>query len=867
MSIAPFRFRPCAPLVVWGTSLLLLQAVALWLWSPNAHAQDTPQQRADALVAQMTTDEKLDLVASGTNGVPRLGIPPLAYRDGPNGVGEGEQGVTALPNAVTLGAAWDPKLAHRYGVALGEEVRAKGFTGLLGPTIEPLRNPLWGRAAETYGEDPFLNAQMAVQEVRGIQSAKVLAQIKHFAVNTQEYGRFGIPLTRPGTNSEVSLRTLEEIYFAPFKAAVQQAQAASVMCSYVRINGTPSCQNPRTLGILKGWGLVGFVAPDAVFAIRNVLAAANAGVDNFQLGAFPPGTERSMLASALASGDLSQARLDDAARRIVLAMAQVGLLDAPAPSEQAVASTRAHRKLATKVAAEASVLLKNERSGKGGRVLPLGRSDRSIAVIGYDAGAATQTEEGGSPAVLPSRAPISPLDGIRDRAPSRTKVSYAKGTRGVVPLPVVPSDVLTPASGSGPGLSGTFYASAAPCCTGSAITTRVDPTIDFATPSTGAPSLLQSIPGTSASSARWTGTLTPPESGRYRFSLTFAGNAKLFIDGRQVVSGDTEFVQSGDGGYPGAADVSYHGVVDLRAGQPIPITVEYATSDSLGGAELHLGWQPPEPKLRAKAVKAARTADAAVVFVNDVTSEGMDRTSLSLPGDQDDLIRAVAKANPHTVVVLHTASAVLMPWRNKVAAIVEAWYPGQQSGDAIAKTLFGDIDPSGRLPVTFPASETQNPTVRPPVQTTGLDNVVEFTEGLQVGYRYYDAHGQKPLFPFGFGLSYTSFELSGLKVKPDGSGGERLSVRVENTGDRAGAEVVQAYVGFPSGAGEPPRQLKAFAKVSLKPGQTRRVKMRLDPASFEIFDETSNSWVRPSGKFRIYVGTSSRDLPLKANLT
>ena len=286
-------------------------------------------------------------------------------------------------------------------MALGEEVRAKGFTGLLGPTIEPLATRS-GAAPQRPTARFRPDSQMAVQEVRGIQSAKVLAQIKHFAVNTQEYGRFGIPLTRPGTNSEVSLRTLEEMYFAPFRAAVQQAQAASVMCSYVRINGTPSCQNPQTLGILKGWGLLGFVAPDAVFAIRDVLAAANAGVDNFQLGAFPPGTERSMLASALASGDLSQARLDDAARRIVLAMAQVGLLDAPAPSEQAVASTRAHRKLATKVAAEATVLLKNKQGGKGGRVLPLGRSDRSIAVIGYDAGGATQTEEGGSPAVLPS---------------------------------------------------------------------------------------------------------------------------------------------------------------------------------------------------------------------------------------------------------------------------------------------------------------------------------------------------------------------------------------------------------------------------------------------------------------------------------
>ena len=292
-----------------------------------------------------------------------------------------------------------------------------------------------------------------------------------------------------------------------------------------------------------------------------------------------------------------------------------------------------------------------------------------------------------------------------------TKISYAKGTSGVVPLPLVPARVLTPSSGPGPGLYGEFFTDRAPTFSGSSATTRVDPTIDFKTTGSGGPSVLQPIPGTSAGSVRYSGTLTPPETGTYRFSLTAAGSMELRIAGEDVISGDAEFVQGGEGGFPGAPPVSFQGTAHLTAGQPVPIEVEYATNSSIGGAELHLGWQLPAKiaSLQKQAVKAARASDVAVVFANDVTAEGMDRPDLALPGDQDDLIEKVAAANPRTIVVLHTASAVTMPWRKQVKAIVEAWYPGQQSGTAIAKTLWGDVDPSGRLPVTFPNSDSQGP--------------------------------------------------------------------------------------------------------------------------------------------------------------
>ncbi len=829
-------------------------ALALTVAPAAAHAQ-SPEDRAAQLVAKMTTDEKLDFVASGVKGVSRLGIPPLVLRDGPSGVGEGEAGVTSFPTSVTLGSTWDPALARRVGAALGTELRGKGGTVLLAPTIEPLRNPLWGRAPETYGEDPVLNARLATDTVRGIQSAKVLAQIKHFTANTQEFGRFGLPLGAPGVSSQVAERTLQEIYFPPFKAAIKDGKAGSVMCSYNRVNGTPVCQTPKLINTVKSWGLRGFVGIDAVFAVRDVAAAAAAGVDNFQLQTFPPGGERAALAS------VPQARVDDAARHILVGMAQTGLLEAGVSPKQPTVSTAAHRALASRVAAEGTVLLKNAR-----HVLPLERSDRSIAVIGSDAGKGTQTQEGGSPAVG-GGTPITPLDAIRRQAPAGTKVAYAAGTRGVVPLPGVPASVLTPASGSGHGLSGDFFADRAPTFTGTPTATRVDPTIDFDT-STDATTtqVFETIPDTNgASSGRWTGTLTPPKTGQYRFSLTFSGNAKLYLDGKRLIAGDTEFVQGKNAGYPGAPDVSYHGTVDLTAGKAVPIRVEYATNASIGGAVLKLGWQPPEPWLRQAAVDAARKADKAIVFVNDVSAEGMDRTSLSLPGDQDDLVRAVAKANPNTVVVLHTAGAVAMPWKNQVAGIVEAWYPGQQSGAAIADVLFGRVDPSGRLPLSFPAAGTKNPAITVPSDTTGADNTRTFGEGLKVGYRWYDAAKEKPLFPFGFGLSYTTFRMSGLRVRKAGSGAT-VSVRVKNTGTRTGSQTVQVYVGFPAAAGEPPRQLKAFRKVTLKAGRSSVVRLSLGADSFQVFDADKHARTTAKGRFRVFAGSSSRDLPLAASL-
>jgi beta-glucosidase len=828
-----------------GTRVALALAFAATICAARrAGAVDPAVVRADALLAQMTRDEKLAFAVSGAAGVPRLGIPGQAFSDGPNGVGHGAAGVTAFPNAEVLAATWDTALAGRFGTALGDEASGKGLNVLAAPTINILRTPRWGRAAETFGEDPYLSGQIVAAEIVGMQSHQLIAQVKHFAANNQEIGRFGNPLGMPALSPaidvEASERTLQEIYFPAFKAAVQQGQAGSVMCSYPRINGVYACQNPGSLGTLKNdWGFLGFVGPDSTLAIRDTLAAANAGVDNFLLGGV--GTPAVQVLP-----QVSAARLDDMVRRMLTAMIRVGLLDHPNHGDPgAVVTTPAHLALASQIAAEGSVLLKNDRD-----VLPLGANVKSIAVIGYDAGPNTQTMEGGSPAVLGGPV-VSPLDGITARAGGAAQVKYVAGTLGVVPLPIVPASVLTPSSGSGPGLLGTYYASMDQ--SGPAVDSSVSPTLDF-----------DKALGTGVHSARWTGTLLPPTSGTYRFSVAGSGITRLLIDGKLILSGNNEGVNGAALGFPGSPAISAQGVAILTAGVPASIVVEDSIGSSIAGSAFHLGWQPPDRQPIDDAAAAARDADVAVVFANDVTGEGMDRTSLSLPGDQDQLIAAVAAANPRTVVVLHTAGAVLMPWLDQVAAVVQAWYPGQQSGDAIAAVLFGDVAPSGHLMMTFPANEEQGPTAQP-AQYPGVDNVVHYDEGVFVGYRYYDQFLQQPLFPFGHGLTYTSFALDRLSVTRRRSTNYGVTVRVQNTGKRDGAAVVQVYVRFPASAEEPPNQLKGFAKVFLKAGRSRYVRIELDRPSFETFSDGAGWHVEP-GSYQLRVGFSSRDLPLASSV-
>ena len=825
--------RPHGVLAALAATVLLVsvagqaRAAAARPWMDTGQS---PQTRAQRLLVQMTLDEKITMLhgdgfafnAGYAGHVPantQLGIPDLYLSDGPNGVGNGSTGVTAFPAAVNGAATWDTDLMRRYGSAYGDEQSAKGHNIALAPTINILRTPKWGRAAETFGEDPYLTGRIAAAETAGTQGRHVIATPKHFAANNQE-------LFRSGIDVRVSERALREIYFPGFEAAVRDGGAGAVMCAYPRINGTYACENPGTLGTLKtDLGFDGLVMSDWG-ATHSTVGSANAGLDLEMPGGTLLGPEYfgTALKAAVLAGQVTMATIDDKVRRILTSMFRIGLFDhPPTGGKDTTASTPAHRDLARDLSAQGTVLLKNDRG-----VLPL--NARSLAVIGDDAGQNAQIGMGGSAAVNPTGTVSTPIDGITARAGAAVKVTYARGTLGTKPLPVLSGGPL------GSGFAASYYSSSD--LSGPPTITRTEPSVDLTAAPAGLPA---------SWSARWTATFTPPATGAYRFSLDGAGDASLYVGGRRVLTNHQEF-----------SGVS-HAVVDLTAGQAVPISVEYSSAAALTGPALHLGWAAPDPALTGDAVTAARDADAAVVFVNDVTSEGSDRTTLALPGDQDRLIQAVAAANPRTVVVLNTSGPVLMPWLGRVAGVVEAWYPGQEDGNAIASVLFGDVDPGGKLPMTFPADERQGP-AKTPAEYPGDGVTVHYDEGVLVGYRWYDAKNEKPLFPFGHGLSYTTFRYSGLRATRDA-----VQVRVTNTGRRAGTEVAQLYLGMPASAGEPPNQLKGFQKVRLSPGRSATVTFRLGTRALSIWD--GGRWRVPAGTYRVTVGDSSRDIHATAHFT
>jgi beta-glucosidase len=807
-----------------------------------------PGERADALLAAMSSDQKIAMALNDFASVAELGVPALSWADGPSGIRVA--GTTSFPSAQVLAASFDRDLARAYGDAIAAEARGKGFNWWLGTAMDIARTPLAGRQPENVGEDPFLAAGTVAPQVLAAKRRHVIATLKHYVANNFEWERIGLlqppdGATRsPGLNVEVSERALQELYAAPFKRVSRETEALSVMCSYNRLRGLQACENPALLSDLKASGFEGFVVPDFGFAIRDPLAAALAGTDSpALLGA--GGRTREMFTS----GQISQARLDDIVRRILFAIFDSGAFDDPLPATPAEdVSTPEHRALATRVAQDGTVLLKNAR-----RALPLddARLD-SLAVIG-PAGEDAVFFSGGSSGVAPEEGEaVTPAAGIAARAGAGVGVETVQGSLGDVPLPtIVPGSALSPPDGGGAGLRGTYWTNGD--FAGDPALTRVDETVDI----TGSPSGFSPL-----WSARWEGTLTPPESGKYRFSLLQAGIAELWIGDRLLTRGYRETNQFIVGPqYPLQA------TVELTAGQPVPIRIKYTSKAQLFGPQVHLAWQLPSASGIGAAVEAARRADAAIVVANNAQGEGMDRASLELAGDQDELISAVAAVNPRTIVVLNTGGPVLMPWLDDVEAVVQAWYPGERFGAALAGVLFGDRDPGGRLPVTFPASAEQGPAPPSrPERYPGVDGTVRYDEGLLVGYRWFDATGQEPLFAFGHGLSYARFKIGGLRVKARHRAGKVVATaRVENVSRRPGSTVVQAYLTFPRAAGEPPRQLRGYEKVRLEPGRSARVTFELGAEDLSVFDEGAGDWATVPGRYVLSVGSSSRDLAQRAS--
>jgi beta-glucosidase len=850
-------------------------------WLEAAMDEDrSPTALAALVLRRMTLGEKLAelvLVNSGVyenvnTGVPRLCIPPLTLQDGPQGVAGGALHVTQLPAPLGIAATFDTSVARAYGVVEGTEADTQGIDVIQGPDLNIDRVPESGRTYEGYGEDPLLVSAMGVANIEGIQSTGTMAMAKHFAVYNQETDR-GV------LDDVVSERALQELYLAPFKAAVSQAHVASVMCAYPLLNGTFQCQDPSLLGLLGQWGFSGFVRSD-LGSVHDPVAALTAGTDLLK----PANAVQ--LAALVHESLLPESVVDRAVTVLLTSMFKFGLVGGSAPgTADAVADAPSHTTFALQAAERSAVLLKNSAS-----VLPLSTTSvHSLAVIGADASEAPVTTGYGSSRVHPPFT-STPLAALQRRAGAATRITYAPGGSTTGNLPPIPTELLTPASGGGHGTTLTLTQ------TGSGPAPRsiqvVEPTVDAAIgPHTSTKRLLpdpylsrvSNLPaqpsvgrrssrlrnasrrafielpaGWSDLTASWTGTLTPPRSGLYTLSLQGSGAAVLTLDGRPAVSDTLTHV----GG-------RWSRTVPLVGGRPYRLQLDWDPIDnttpsgesSLPPGTLTLGWRYVSGQIGA-AVETARRASVAVVFAGDFNSEAFDRPSLDLPGDENALIAAVAAANPHTVVVLNTGGPVLMPWLPSVSGVVEAWYPGEEDGNAIAALLYGTVDPSGRLPVTFPATNSQT-AVDTPAQWPGVDLTSTYSEGLEVGYRYDHANRIQPLFPFGYGLAYTRFTLSHLTVSRSPAG-VILTVKVTNDGSRAGTDVPQAYLTYPSAAGEPPGQLVAFQPVTMARGLSRTVTLSVPSSAFEAF--LSGTWTTVPGAYTLAVGESSSDLPLSVSL-
>lgn len=800
-------------------------------------------ERIDQLIQQLTLDEKISLLAGKDmwRSVPleRLGISSIKVTDGPNGArGEGgSMGPTSacFPCGSALGATWNTELVERLGQALAEEVKAKGAHILLAPTVNIHRSPLAGRNFECYSEDPYLSGQMASAYISGLQSKGVGACIKHFVCNDSEFERNTI-------SSEVGERALREIYLEPFRIAIEKARPWAVMSAYNRINGIYACENDYLLkDILKGeWGFEGIVISDWFGTYGP--GAAKGGLD-LEMPGPARWTSAGHVRAALASGALTEAQLDDKVRRILRTITRV---DHPKLAQERAIDRPEHRALIRQAAGEAIVLLEN--SG----VLPFDTGKiKTLAVIGENARWA-QIVGGGSANVFPHYV-ISPLDGIRERAGAKVSVQYAIGCATYRSLPAANPDRLTSEDGRR-GLTMRAYPSAD--LTGEAFSTQTTDRTAFSWFAAEVP-----VPDGRQFSVRLNGTLTIPESGAYRFGLESTGRSRLRLDGKVLIDNWEDYAPNARA--EKTADVA------LEAGKACRIEIEYAWQGEENGRGLRFGLMPalPEDPI-AEAVALAQRSDAVVIvagLTNEWESEGFDRASMDLPGDQNELISRVAAANPNTVVVLNAGSPLAMPWLDQVAALLQLWYPGQESGHALADVLFGDVNPCGKLPTTFPKRLQDNPAY---INYPGENGRVLYGEGIFVGYRYYDKKDIEPLFPFGHGLSYTTFEYSDLEIDNSPDGEITVSVKITNTGKRAGKEIVQLYLGdVESRLMRPEKELKRFAKVALQPGETREVAFTLDRQALAYYDPARKAWVAEAGTFEVLVGASSGDIRLRASFS
>jgi beta-glucosidase len=808
-------------------------------------------RRVESLLAQLTLEEKASLTAGAdlwhTRPIPRLGIPALVLSDGPSGargssLAEGPSSAS-FPCGTALAATWNTELVERVGAAIAEDARTKFANVLLGPTMNLHRTPLGGRNFECHSEDPHLSARTAVAFIRGLQSRGVAACAKHFAANDSEFERMSI-------SSEVDERALRELYLVPFEASVREAGAWSVMSAYNKLHGVYAGEHPWLLReLLKTeWGFDGLVVSDW-FGTHSTAEAANAGLDLEMPG---PGIHLgAKLVDAVRKSEVAPHVLDDAVRRLLRLAHRTGALDGSDAGPERAVDRPEHRAVARRAAAEAIVLLANRDDA-----LPFDPARlHRIALIGPNAEHSV-VQGGGSARVRPHYV-VSALDGIRARAGSGVQVDFAPGCTSHKTTPALGARLL-----DGP-LRVEYWNGAT--AEGAPALVRESRDAYFTWLGAFAPEI-----DAKSFRARLRGRITPRESGAYTFSLVSAGKSRLYVDGALAVDNWTD-PRPGEAFF-GLGSAEVRADVALEAGRTIELTVEYSNEGRpmLGG--LKVGCLPATPPdLLERAVACATGADAAIVVVglnDEWESEGHDRADLELPGRQVELIERVAAANPRTIVVVNAGAPIRMDWLARVPAVVQLWYPGQECGNALADVLFGDVNPSGRLPQSWPRRLEDTPAF---LHYPGEGGRVVYGEGLFMGYRYYDTKKLDPLFPFGHGLSYTRFDYTDLRLgRSRVTAGESVEVELDvtNSGARAGQEVVQLYVrDLVSRLVRPEQELCAFAKVALEPGETKTVEFRLEPRALSYWDPALSAFVAEPGEFELRAGASSRDVRARVRFT
>ncbi len=803
---------------------------------------DTPQspslERIEALLAELTTEEKIQLITGRdfwtTWPMEKIGLRAMLMSDGPSGV-RGEvwderDPSLNLPSGTALAASWDRAIARRYGAAVAVEARRKGVDISLGPTINLHRSPLGGRHFEAFSEDPVLTAELAAAYVQGVQENGVAATPKHYIANDYETDRFT-------ASTEVSDRALRELYLLAFEKSIVEAQAWAVMSSYNSINGVTASENDLLETPLNSeWGFDGIVMSDWT-GVRSV-AAAKAAQDLAMPG--PNAFWGAPLLAAVEAGEAPIEAIDRKVRRLLVLAARVGALEGFEPVSAQPQTVEDGIAFVREAEVESIVLASNNG------ILPWTSAPARIAVIGHNADQA-RTQGGGSATVLPEHV-VSPLAAIRSRFPGAA-VDYAVGAvveEGIAEFPL--SAMTNPATGE-PGARVVFVR-------------KGEEVFIEDRRSTALVWFGGDAPTSTSDRLDVTTTYTAPETGTIRIGIAAAGRSRMWIDGTLVIDEDVQH----EGLQLGASflEPPMHSVpIDVVAGQQLAIRIEHdlAPSGKKTILAYRFGTAPSDAdpaRLIDEAVAIARDAEVAVVVVgtnSQIESEGFDRTSLALPGHQDDLVRAVAAANPNTVVVVNAGSPVEMPWRNDVAAVLLTWFGGQEYGNAVLDVLTGAREPGGRLPTTWPARQADVPVI----DVTPVDGKVEYSEGVHIGYRAWLRSGMSPAYPFGHGLGYTTWAIDDVAATPTVSEGGMVDVTatVTNTGERAGKQVVQVYASREqSTVDRPVRWLVGFATVRLEAGASTEVSIQVPARAFAHWDA---AWVYEPGTFTLHVGSSVTD--------